>query len=46
MKLGAIDDIEYYCDLQNRKLIYDDLNPYITHHADFPKCNIGKYENK
>ena len=41
---GTIDDIEYRCKLQNNKLIYDDLNPYMTNYLDFPKCNIGKFE--
>ena len=43
---GTIDDIEYYCKLQDGKLIYDDLSPYTINYADFPKCNIGKFENK
>jgi hypothetical protein len=43
---GSIDDIEYYCKLQNGKLIYDDLSPYMINFADFPKCNINKFEKK
>lgn len=37
---GTIDDIEYRCPFQNNKLIYDDLNPYCTHYADVPECNV------
>jgi hypothetical protein len=40
---GTIDDIEYRCKLQNRKLIYDDSNPYYRHYADVPECNIKEY---
>jgi len=43
---GTIDDIEYYCKLQDGKLIYDDLSPYTNHYANFPKCNVGKFESK
>lgn len=41
---GTIDDIEYRCPLQDNKLIYDDLEPYLEHHADIPECNIGKWK--
>jgi len=41
---GTIDDIEYYCKLQNNKLIYDDLSPYTINYVDFPKCNIDSFE--
>jgi hypothetical protein len=44
---GTIDDIEYRCSLQNKKLMYDDSNPYYRHYADVPECNINKFkENK
>ncbi len=43
---GTIDDVEYYCKLQNNKLIYDDLSPYVVNYVDFPKCNIDKFERK
>lgn len=41
---GTIDDIEYRCKLQNNKLMYDDCSPFTLHNADFPICNIKKYE--
>lgn len=41
---GTIDDIEYRCPFQNNKLIYDDLNPVISHYNDIPQCNINKFE--
>ena len=41
---GTIDDIEYRCPFQNRKLIYDDLNPFFNHYADIPECNCGEFE--
>lgn len=40
----CIDDIAYYCKLQNNKLIYDDSSPLISHYADIPKCPIDKFE--
>ena len=43
---GTIDDIAYHCKLQDNKLIYDDINPYIINYADFPECNIGKFERR
>jgi hypothetical protein len=42
---GTIDDIEYRCTLQNNKLIYDDGSPYQIHYADFPLCNINRFES-
>lgn len=42
---GTIDDIEYRCKLQDKKLIYDDSNPYNQHHSDIPECNYGKWES-
>ena len=41
---GTIDDIEYRCSLQNKKLMYDDSNPYYRHYADVPECNINKFK--
>lgn len=41
---GTIDDIEYRCPFQDKKLIYDDSNPYCQHFADVPECNIGKFK--
>lgn len=41
---GTIDNIEYRCPFQDKKLIYDDLEPYMSHFADVPECNIGKFE--
>lgn len=41
---GTIDDIEYRCQLQNNKLIYDDSSPYSLHNSDFPECSINRYE--
>jgi hypothetical protein len=47
---GTIDEIDYYCKLQNingdLKLIYIDIDPYINHNADFPRCSISHYEPK
>ena len=43
---GTIDDIEYRCPFQNRKLIYDDLDVYNAHFADVHECNIGKFEGR
>jgi hypothetical protein len=44
---GTIDDIEYYCKLQNNKIIYDDSNVYNVHYGDtdIPKCPIDKFES-
>lgn len=42
---GTIDDIEYRCSLQNNKLIYDDSSFGLVHYADFPLCNIDKFES-
>ena len=42
---GTIDDIEYRCPFQNRKLIYDDVNAYYKHFTDVPECNIDKFES-
>ena len=42
---GTIDDIEYRCTLQNNKLIYDDSSPGLVNYADFPLCNIDKFES-
>ena len=41
---GTIDDIEYRCPFQNNKLVYDDLNPYVDHYSDIPKCNVERFE--
>ena len=41
---GTIDDIEYRCSLQNKKLMYDDSNPYYRHYVDVPECNINKFK--
>lgn len=41
---GTIDDIEYRCPFQDKKLIYADSNPYNCHFANVPECNIGKFE--
>ena len=41
---GTIDDIEYKCPFQDNKLIYDDLNPYLSHYSDIPECNCNKFE--
>ena len=41
---GTIDDIKYRCSLQNKKLMYDDSNPYYRHYADVPECNIDKFK--
>lgn len=41
---GTIDDIEYRCSFQGNKLIYDDLDVYVSHYADVPECNIDKFE--
>lgn len=41
---GTIDDIEYRCPFQDGKLIYDDINPGVSHYADVPTCNINKFE--
>ena len=43
---GTIDDIEYRCPFQNNKMIYDDLNVYMTHYADVPECNINKFSKE
>lgn len=43
---GTIDDIEYRCPFQGNKLIYDDLDPYTSHYADVPECNIDKFEQR
>lgn len=43
-EMGSIDDIEYRCQLQNNKLIYDDVNPNCFHYADVPECNIAKFK--
>ena len=42
---GTIDDIEYRCPFQNRKLIYDDINTYYQHFSDVPECKIDKFES-
>lgn len=42
---GTIDCIDYYCLLQNNKLIYSDVSPMIIHYADFPQCNINQFES-
>lgn len=42
---GTIDDIEYRCILQDKKMIYDDNDPYNQHHSDIPECNCGKWES-
>lgn len=41
---GTIDDIEYRCPFQNKKLIYDDSNCGVDHYGDVPECNIGQFE--
>lgn len=41
---GTIDDIEYRCPFQNKKLMYDDSDAYNSHFADVPECNINKWE--
>lgn len=41
---GTIDDIEYRCPFQDKKLIYDDIYVYNTHFSDVPECNIDKFE--
>lgn len=41
---GTIDDIEYKCKLQDKKMIYDDSNVLNQHHSDIPECNCGKWE--
>ena len=41
---GTIDDIEYRCPFQNKKMIYDDSNPYNYHFFDVPECNINRFE--
>lgn len=40
----TIDDIEYRCEFQGKKLIYDDTNCGMNHYANIPKCNIDKFE--
>lgn len=41
---GAIDQINYYCKLQDGKLIYKDLS-FSDHDPDWPDCNIeDKFE--
>lgn len=43
---GTIDDIEYRCPFQNKKMIYDDLEPGIRHYADVPECPINKFQKE
>lgn len=41
---GTIDDIEYRCPFQDKKLIYDDINVYNQHFSNVPECNIDKFK--
>lgn len=41
---GTIDDVEYRCPFQGNKLMYDDINPLVSHYSDVPECNVEKFE--
>ena len=43
---GSIDCIDYHCKLQDKKMIYSDLNFSNSNYADFPDCNINKWESR
>ena len=43
---GTIDCVDYHCKLQNDKMIYSDIDWAISHYADFPDCNICKWESE
>ena len=42
---GTIDEIDYYCTLQDKKLIYRDTLLSIFD-PDWPECNINKFVSK
>lgn len=41
---GTIDDIEYRCPFQGKKVIYDDTDVWHDHYANVPECNIDRFE--
>lgn len=43
---GTIDCIDYHCKLQDKKLMYSDCNWLDDHYADYPECNINKWESE
>jgi hypothetical protein len=43
---GTIDCIDYHCKLQNDKMLYSDSEWETDHYADFPDCNIDKWESR
>lgn len=43
---GTLDSIEYRCNLQNDKYMYDDGTSFTDHYDNVPECNIGKFEYK
>ena len=42
---GMIDEIDYYCTLQDNKLIYEDLS-FEPLDIKWPQCAIGLYEEQ
>lgn len=42
---GTIYCIDYHCRLQNDKMIFSDSSWAASNYADFPDCNINKWES-
>lgn len=42
---GTIDEIDYFCSLQNNNLIYKDINLDI-YAPNWPNCPIGKFQKR
>lgn len=42
---GTLDEIDYYCTLQDNKLIYEDIS-FNCYNPEWPKCPIGKFKEE
>ena len=45
LETGTLDEVDYYCELQDHKLIYQDLS-FDCYDKNWPSCNIDKFKRR